>query len=244
VAIAGCFGAGVATGVAPKAADRGQAAATAAAGDATGRDTRPATTVATGSRMASFRRSIPDAATSTAAVGRSGGAVARGLLNGLHEHVRRARQEVGPHASAEAVAVAHPGTFDGWVDAIRYTSPQVIADLRAAIEESFCSGAREIDELLMTAKVLQWLPEAASTGAFECFFQSTRREDTAFWYVLDAWRVSGLEPPPSVAAIKSWATDARTLRRLEPLDAPAALERAGSGVPRAGREGEAPALPR
>ncbi len=193
--------------------------------------------------VAVARRASPDSATPTAPASRSGGDVARGLLQGLSEHVRRARQELGAQASADAVAVSHPRTLDGWVDAIRYTSPQVIADLRAAIEERFCSGARELDEMLMTAKLLQWLPEAASTGAFECFFQSTRREDTAFWYVLDAWRISGLEPSPSITAIKQWATDARTLRRLEPLGAPAAVDER-AGVRRARREGGEAASPR
>jgi hypothetical protein len=57
------------------------------------------------------------------------------------------------------------------------------------------------------------LPDVATREGFDCYF-SRAKEDVPFWFMLDAWRESGLEKMPALVKLQATAKDPRTTRRF------------------------------
>ena len=121
-----------------------------------------------------------------------------------------------PGALPESAANRNRTFLFGWLDAIRYTSPEALDPIGAELRDRICAGALNAEESIMVAHVFQLAPETSSPDAFECFFTRFSAEDTPLWAMLDAWRVSGMEPIPALERIKTAAVDSRTHRRFDP----------------------------
>jgi hypothetical protein len=145
----------------------------------------------------------------------------RRLLQSLYDHTNRLKAAAPPGTAPEAIANQAVSFLVGWVDGLRFTSAEALDAVGAAVREKVCGGGQSTEESLVSAYVLQWMPEIAAGATFDCFFQDPRRtgvEDVETWAMLDAWRNSGLEPPAAVAALKASAQDPRTVRRFLPRE--------------------------
>jgi hypothetical protein len=139
------------------------------------------------------------------------------LLQSLYDHTNRLKAQAEPGTAPETVANEATAFLTGWVDALRFTSAQVLNAVGEGVRARVCAGGLSAEETLVSAHVLLWLPEVATGPTFDCFLQDRQRsgvEDVELWAVLDAWRNSGLEPPRSLAALRATARDPRTLRRF------------------------------
>lgn len=139
------------------------------------------------------------------------------LLQSLYDHTNQLKAQAPPGTAPEAIANQAVAFLTGWVDALRFTSAEVLDAVGDAVRAHVCASDQSSEETLVSAYVLQWVPEIASGAAFDCFLQDPRRRDTEdveLWAMLDAWRNSGLEPPGALAALKRTAHDPRTLRRF------------------------------
>jgi hypothetical protein len=136
-------------------------------------------------------------------------------LQAIYDHLERTKAEADPGASAEAIANQSVVFLTGWVDGLRYASSRTLDRLGDDLRARLCSGGLGPEATIMTAYVLQWLPEVASPGAFECFFAAHHDEDVALWTMLDAWRNSGLDATASIVSLQANARDQRTLHRFK-----------------------------
>jgi hypothetical protein len=145
----------------------------------------------------------------------AGDAIAAGrALEVVYRRVRDTRAEA-PERAPETAANLEIGFLTGWIDAIRHTSPELIDELRGLIRSKLCSGEPPAEELILTAYLLQRLPESISQDGLDCFFDQHSKEDAPLWYMLDAWRLAGMPATPAITALPARASDPRTLRRFE-----------------------------
>jgi hypothetical protein len=140
------------------------------------------------------------------------------LLQSLYNHTNQLKAQAPPGAGSELIANQSIAFLTGWVDALRFTSAEVLDALGESVRGRLCAGDLDAEQTLVSVYVLQWMPELSTPEVFDCFLRDPRRkdvEDIEVWAMLDAWRASGLEPPAAVAALKSHAHDPRTLRRFD-----------------------------
>ncbi|HEY0713589.1 MAG TPA: hypothetical protein VGF45_13000 [Polyangia bacterium] len=120
-----------------------------------------------------------------------------------------------PGLSAEGNVVRSTEFIKGWVEAIRFSSSGLIAEIGSVFRRDLCDPISTPHRLFLIGRVLQMVPEAGSSEGFDCIFQKRPVvEDVVFWSVLDAWRISGLEPSAALNDVRTMVSDERTLRRI------------------------------
>jgi hypothetical protein len=130
----------------------------------------------------------------------------------------RVAERESPGAVPEAAAAMSRAFLFGWLDAIRYTSSEILDGVGQELRDRICAGSLTPAESIMVGQVFQIAPEVSSSEAFECFFSRFSAEETPLWTMLDAWNVSGAEPLAALERIKATAADPRTRRRFAPVD--------------------------
>jgi hypothetical protein len=126
-----------------------------------------------------------------------------------------------PGAVPELTANMSRTFLVGWLDALRYTSSEVLDSIAEDLRSRICKDGLSAEESIFIGQVFQYAPEVSSLEAFECFFGRFPDEGASLWTMLDAWRNSGLEPVPALERIRKTAVDPRTQVRIEAAGDPA-----------------------
>jgi hypothetical protein len=106
-------------------------------------------------------------------------------------------------------------TIVGMVEAARALDPLSRKALSDELERRLCADRPDETKAIVFAYFASEMPEITTPNGFECFFASAQtQESAALWYMLDAWRTSGLPETRSFSSLRSSAKDERTLDRL------------------------------
>jgi hypothetical protein len=120
-----------------------------------------------------------------------------------------AEHMMGP-ANVEAAANMMDLYVSGWVETVMRTAPDLIDDLAAEMNSTFCDTSTRPTLLLMLMRIGMQMPELVDPKGLECLLSQHTSEDQVLWHSLRLLRVSGLPKPASFANIEQTASDPRT----------------------------------
>lgn len=104
-------------------------------------------------------------------------------------------------------------------DVVRQLDPGMFEAMAGEFTRRLCDQELGEDQTITMAYLGQSMPEAVTGRGLECFFSGAAgREDIRLWTMLDAWRQSGQERTPAIAALEKSARDPRTRRRFLPIE--------------------------